>query len=120
MVQLCYILVVAPLVVKGVQFKAVQPSEEHRAGSDTIEGFIQLDATEVRQRGSLCLDGKMPGFHFEPATDASASNKWVLALPGGGWCKTPEVCALRTHNKDFQEAQPIVSKLKIMDAPEFK
>lgn len=118
MVQLCHLLSVAPLVVNGVQFKAVGRSEQDPADSGKMENFIQLDETEVRQRGSLCLDGQMPGFYLSPATDASASNKWVLGLQGGGWCKNPEECALRTKG-DLQELKPTTDKLSIMGASEF-
>jgi len=71
---------------------------------------ILLDQDEVDERGSYCLDGSQPGIYFEPAdtkADPSAATKWVLAFPGGGWCKNEEECIKRS--KFPMAARPSIS-----------
>ena len=56
--------------------------------------------------GATCLDGSPYGFYFmdglpnkrEPKT-MRFNESWVLYLEGGGWCSSPEDCALRAETK---------------------
>ena len=56
--------------------------------------------------GSMCLDGSPYGFYFidgvptrrEPPT-MRFNDSWLLLFEGGGWCWSPEDCALRASGK---------------------
>lgn len=48
----------------------------------------------AKQRGAFCLDGSLPGYHFQNGF-GSGSDKWVLHIEGGGWCDSIETCSLR-------------------------
>uniref|UniRef100_A0ACD5UU83 Uncharacterized protein n=1 Tax=Avena sativa TaxID=4498 RepID=A0ACD5UU83_AVESA len=49
------------------------------------------------EKGAVCLDGSPPVYHFAPGSGSGANN-WVVHMEGGGWCKTPEECAVRKGN----------------------
>jgi hypothetical protein len=49
---------------------------------------------------ALCNDGSAAIFYYRPATDAAASNKWVIELMGGGGCQTADQCAKRWCSVD--------------------
>ncbi|KAJ7950328.1 Pectin acetylesterase [Quillaja saponaria] len=48
----------------------------------------------AKDRGALCLDGSLPGYHFQKGF-GSGSNNWLLHIEGGGWCNTLSSCSLR-------------------------
>ncbi|XP_021867428.1 pectin acetylesterase 5 isoform X2 [Spinacia oleracea] len=48
----------------------------------------------AKQTGAFCLDGSLPGYHFQKGF-GSGSSKWVLHIEGGGWCDSVATCALR-------------------------
>ncbi|KAF5750946.1 Pectinacetylesterase family protein isoform 1 [Tripterygium wilfordii] len=50
----------------------------------------------AKDRGAFCLDGSLPGYHFQRGF-GSGSRNWVLHIEGGGWCNTIESCSLRTR-----------------------
>ncbi|XP_068317893.1 pectin acetylesterase 5-like [Pyrus communis] len=50
----------------------------------------------AKDRGALCLDGSLPGYHFQKGFGSGAKN-WLLFIEGGGWCNTIESCILRKH-----------------------
>jgi hypothetical protein len=49
------------------------------------------EETEAR-----CMDGSRYGYYFRPASNASATKKWVIELQGGGWCYNEGACYGRT------------------------
>ncbi|KAM7464070.1 hypothetical protein LguiA_032191 [Lonicera macranthoides] len=46
------------------------------------------------ERGAFCLDGSVPGYHFQKGFGSGSSN-WVLHLEGGGWCNSVASCSYR-------------------------
>ncbi|KFK38327.1 hypothetical protein AALP_AA3G099800 [Arabis alpina] len=48
----------------------------------------------AKERGAFCLDGSLPGYHFQNGS-GSGSNSWLLHLEGGGWCSTIASCSSR-------------------------
>ncbi|GAB4833805.1 hypothetical protein Ancab_032054 [Ancistrocladus abbreviatus] len=48
----------------------------------------------AKDKGAFCLDGTVPGYHFQKGV-GSGSNNWLLHIEGGGWCDTIESCSLR-------------------------
>ncbi|XP_058215159.1 pectin acetylesterase 5-like isoform X2 [Rhododendron vialii] len=50
--------------------------------------------SNAHPRGPLCLDGSLPGYHFQKGF-GSGSHNWVLHIEGGGWCDSIESCSSR-------------------------
>uniref|UniRef100_A0A7C8ZIA1 Pectin acetylesterase n=1 Tax=Opuntia streptacantha TaxID=393608 RepID=A0A7C8ZIA1_OPUST len=48
----------------------------------------------AKDRGAFCLDGSLPGYHFEKGFGSGSSN-WVLHIEGGGWCDSIASCLSR-------------------------
>ncbi|XP_048500523.1 pectin acetylesterase 5 isoform X2 [Beta vulgaris subsp. vulgaris] len=48
----------------------------------------------AKDRGAFCLDGSLPGYHFDKGYGSGSSN-WVLHIEGGGWCESVATCSLR-------------------------
>uniref|UniRef100_A0A8R7Q1I1 Pectin acetylesterase n=1 Tax=Triticum urartu TaxID=4572 RepID=A0A8R7Q1I1_TRIUA len=48
----------------------------------------------ARERGAVCLDGTPPGYHWLPGF-GEGSDKWLLHLEGGSWCRNLTWCAQR-------------------------
>ena len=48
---------------------------------------------------SVCLDGTPGAFSFWPAVLPVRNTHWIIAFQGGGWCWTPQDCALRAASK---------------------
>ncbi|KAE8696579.1 Pectin acetylesterase 5 [Hibiscus syriacus] len=48
----------------------------------------------AKATGALCLDGSLPGYHFQKGF-GSGSNNWLLHIEGGGWCNSIETCNIR-------------------------
>ncbi|KAE8728873.1 Pectin acetylesterase 5 [Hibiscus syriacus] len=44
--------------------------------------------------GAFCLDGSLPGYHFQNGFGSGSAN-WLLHLEGGGWCNSIETCNAR-------------------------
>ncbi|XP_018490602.2 pectin acetylesterase 5 [Raphanus sativus] len=51
-------------------------------------------SSKAKERGAFCLDGSLPGYHFDKGS-GSGSNSWLLHLQGGGWCNTIASCSAR-------------------------
>lgn len=56
--------------------------------------------------GATCLDGSPYGFYFMEGTPTKReprsmkfNESWLLLFEGGGWCFSPEDCALRADSK---------------------
>lgn len=60
--------------------------------TDNLVGLTLLH--NARDRGALCLDGSLPGYHFRKGF-GSGSNSWILHIEGGGWCNTIASCLHR-------------------------
>ncbi|XP_059647036.1 pectin acetylesterase 5-like [Cornus florida] len=50
----------------------------------------------AKNRGAFCLDGSIPGYHFQKGFGSGSVN-WVLHIEGGGWCNTIESCSVRKN-----------------------
>lgn len=50
------------------------------------------------QFGAKCLDGSVPSYYYNFATDPALANRWVLAMHGGGWCYDLEDCVGRSKS----------------------
>lgn len=59
--------------------------------SDVVDLTISRTA---KDRGALCLDGSLPGYHFQRGSGSGSSN-WLLHIEGGGWCNTVASCSSR-------------------------
>ncbi|CAL2268034.1 unnamed protein product [Prunus armeniaca] len=67
-------------------------SSFHRiTATDLVDLTLLHNAT---RRGAVCLDGSLPGYHFQKGF-GSGANSWVLYIEGGGWCNTIESCFWR-------------------------
>ncbi|XP_031252579.1 pectin acetylesterase 5-like, partial [Pistacia vera] len=57
---------------------------------------------------AVCLDGSLPGYHFQKGF-GSGSNNWLLHLEGGGWCNSVASCLSRKTtplgSSNFMEQQ---------------
>ncbi|XP_074379197.1 pectin acetylesterase 5-like [Apium graveolens] len=49
----------------------------------------------AQKTGAFCLDGSLPGYHFQKGFGSSSRN-WLLHIEGGGWCNTIASCSYRT------------------------
>ena len=68
-------------------------------------GYLQLtlNTGAAREKGAVCLDGSAPGYYFRRGTGAN-SNKFLVILQGGGWCrgtsgKALAACAARARTR---------------------
>ncbi|KAF3330514.1 pectin acetylesterase 5-like protein [Carex littledalei] len=62
---------------------------------------ILVDLTLVnnaKEKGALCLDGTLPGYHFLKGF-GSGADKWLIHLEGGGWCRNLELCSARKQTE---------------------
>ncbi|GAB2272520.1 hypothetical protein Dimus_007343 [Dionaea muscipula] len=48
----------------------------------------------ARVKGAFCLDGSLPGYHFQPGFGPGSEN-WLLHIEGGGWCNSIASCSSR-------------------------
>uniref|UniRef100_A0A1J3JVP0 Pectin acetylesterase n=1 Tax=Noccaea caerulescens TaxID=107243 RepID=A0A1J3JVP0_NOCCA len=55
-------------------------------------------SSKAKERGAFCLDGSLPGYHFDKGS-GSGSKSWILHLEGGGWCNTIASCSARATTK---------------------
>ncbi|KAI5006149.1 hypothetical protein ZWY2020_033392 [Hordeum vulgare] len=56
-----------------------------------------MDVTLVvgaREKGAACMDGTPPGYHWLPWF-WDGSDKWLLHLEGGSWCRNLTWCTQR-------------------------
>lgn len=49
-------------------------------------------------KGAVCLDGTLPGYHWDRGFGAGANN-WLVNLEGGGWCKNVRSCLYRKSSR---------------------
>ncbi|KAH9735897.1 Pectin acetylesterase 5 [Citrus sinensis] len=86
-------------------------STDGAASSVNLPASDLVDLTllhNAEDRGALCLDGSLPGYHFQKGF-GSGSNNWLLHIEGGGWCNTIESCSTRKTtalgSSNFMERQ---------------
>ncbi|XP_058082583.1 pectin acetylesterase 12-like [Magnolia sinica] len=48
-------------------------------------------------KGAVCLDGSLPGYHFDRGFGTGVNN-WLVHLEGGGWCNDIKSCVGRKKN----------------------
>ncbi|KAB1224101.1 hypothetical protein CJ030_MR2G023211 [Morella rubra] len=63
----------------------------HTVTADLVDLTLFHNA---KDRGALCLDGSLPGYHFQKGF-GSGSHNWLLHIEGGGWCNTISSCSSR-------------------------
>ncbi|KAM0884142.1 hypothetical protein ACQ4PT_031184 [Festuca glaucescens] len=66
------------------------PSYGHRLA--TLVDLTLVDG--AKDKGAVCLDGTPPGYHWLPGF-GEGSDKWLLHLEGGSWCRNLTVCGQR-------------------------
>lgn len=73
----------------------------------------------AKAKGALCLDGSLPGYHFQKGF-GSGSTSWVLHIEGGGWCDTVSSCSSRKMtplgSSDYMERRVRFSGILSSDA----
>ncbi|CAI9098224.1 OLC1v1034834C1 [Oldenlandia corymbosa var. corymbosa] len=67
--------------------KTLSPSRQ----SDWVPFTLLSNA---REKGALCLDGSLPGYHFQKGF-GSGSHNWIVYIEGGGWCNSIASCTYR-------------------------
>ncbi|CAI0472711.1 unnamed protein product [Linum tenue] len=91
------------------------PSAIGNRADDPVELTLLRNA---KDRGAFCLDGSLPGYHFEKGF-GSGSNKWVIHIEGGGWCNTIESCSYRSRtalgSSKFMDRQVIFAGMLSRD-----
>ncbi|XP_019161756.1 PREDICTED: pectin acetylesterase 5-like [Ipomoea nil] len=50
--------------------------------------------SNAHKKAAFCLDGSVPGYHFQQGF-GSGSDNWLLHIEGGGWCDSIESCSSR-------------------------
>ncbi|KAK9289829.1 hypothetical protein L1049_007989 [Liquidambar formosana] len=61
----------------------------------TTTDLVDLTLSRTaKERGAFCLDGSLPGYHFQKGF-GSGSDNWLLHIEGGGWCNTIASCSFR-------------------------
>ncbi|KAK1670243.1 hypothetical protein QYE76_058402 [Lolium multiflorum] len=91
---------VAALLAAAFFFLALSPDASAPATSYPSYGHrlpTLVDLTLVdgaKDKGAVCLDGTPPGYHWLPGF-GEGSDKWLLHLEGGSWCKNLTVCGQR-------------------------
>uniref|UniRef100_A0A165ZVE0 Pectin acetylesterase n=2 Tax=Daucus carota subsp. sativus TaxID=79200 RepID=A0A165ZVE0_DAUCS len=50
--------------------------------------------SNAKKTGAFCLDGSLPGYHFQKGFGSGTRN-WLLHIEGGGWCNTIASCSYR-------------------------
>ncbi|XP_042400599.1 pectin acetylesterase 2-like [Zingiber officinale] len=73
----------------------------------------------------MCLDGTVPGYHFDPGFGSGANN-WLVDLEGGAWCNNVRTCVYRKKtnrgSSNYMEKQiEFSAKLsnKVEENPDF-
>ncbi|KAF7825675.1 pectin acetylesterase 5-like isoform X1 [Senna tora] len=76
---------------RTVDASQVHPSLGQNYEKDLVDLTLLRNA---RDRGAFCLDGSLPGYHFQKGF-GSGLNSWLLHIEGGGWCNSISSCSLR-------------------------
>ena len=63
------------------------------ASDATLLKLTRLPSTLVERMGARCLDGSGGGYYFKAASTTANATKLVVAIEGGGECRTAAECA---------------------------
>ncbi|GMN58682.1 hypothetical protein TIFTF001_027770 [Ficus carica] len=74
-------------------FPISPPSDLSHSAHDLVDFILFRNAND---RGAFCLDGSVPGYHFQKGFGSGSPN-WLLHIEGGGWCNTIESCLFRKN-----------------------
>nr|GMC91840.1 pectin acetylesterase 5-like [Ipomoea batatas] len=58
------------------------------------DGVPFTPLSNAHKKSAFCLDGSVPGYHFQQGF-GSGSDNWLLHIEGGGWCNSIESCSSR-------------------------
>lgn len=88
----------------------------------TPTDLVDLTLSRIaKEKGAFCLDGSLPGYHFQKGS-GSGSNNWLLHLEGGGWCDSIASCSFRKTtalgSSNYMEHQVRFSGILSHDASE--
>ncbi|KAH7514458.1 pectin acetylesterase 5 isoform X1 [Ziziphus jujuba] len=94
----------------------------HPVDLTSASDFVDLTLLRnANHRGALCLDGSVPGYHFQKGFGSGAHN-WLLHIEGGGWCNTIASCSLRKNtplgSSKYMERQVRFSGILSRDSSE--
>ncbi|KAE8661092.1 DNA-directed RNA polymerase V subunit 5C-like [Hibiscus syriacus] len=67
------------------------PTIDHHSTQGLVP-FTLLN--RAKPTGAFCLDGSLPGYHFQKGSE-SGSNNWLLHIDGAGWCNSIKTCNIR-------------------------
>ncbi|KAL0699269.1 hypothetical protein Bca4012_055391 [Brassica carinata] len=76
-------------------FNPTIPSKPLTSSPNLVK--LKLSST-AEERGAFCLDGSLPGYHFDKGS-GSGSKSWLIHLEGGGWCNTIASCSARAMTR---------------------
>ncbi|KAL5227782.1 hypothetical protein ABZP36_016047 [Zizania latifolia] len=71
---------------------STSPSPSYGQRLPTLVDLTLVHGTE--DKGAVCLDGTPPGYHWLPGF-GDGSDKWLIHLEGGSWCRNLTWCAQR-------------------------
>ncbi|XP_044495560.1 pectin acetylesterase 5-like isoform X2 [Mangifera indica] len=92
-------------------FSLLFDASSDQTSSPLLSSYDVVDLTllhNAKDRGAFCLDGSLPGYHFQKGF-GSGSNNWLLHIEGGGWCNSVASCLSRKMtslgSSNFMEQQ---------------
>ncbi|KAL3620719.1 Pectin acetylesterase 12 [Castilleja foliolosa] len=71
------------------------------AAAAPAAGALMVGLTLIQgaaAKGAVCLDGSLPGYHFDRGF-GSGANSWIVNLEGGGWCNNIRTCVYRKTSR---------------------
>ncbi|KAL4311107.1 hypothetical protein GQ457_01G017780 [Hibiscus cannabinus] len=78
-----------------IAFTLFSDSRNYTDGVHSTDDLVPLTLLQRAQAtGAFCLDGSLPGYHFQEGFGSGSAN-WLLHLEGGGWCNSIQNCNAR-------------------------
>ncbi|TYH32469.1 hypothetical protein ES288_A01G254400v1 [Gossypium darwinii] len=93
-------VIIAAIIIFILFFTVFSDSRNRKTSSPTFAppsagDFVPLTLLQsAKATGAFCLDGSLPGYHFQKGFGSGSSN-WLLHIEGGGWCNSIESCNSR-------------------------
>ncbi|KAG8504196.1 hypothetical protein CXB51_002612 [Gossypium anomalum] len=93
-------VIIAAIIIVILFFTVFSDSRNRKTSSPTFAppsagDFVPLTLLQsAKATGAFCLDGSLPGYHFQKGFGSGSSN-WLLHIEGGGWCNSIESCNSR-------------------------
>ncbi|KAK1392577.1 Pectin acetylesterase [Heracleum sosnowskyi] len=76
-------------------FSCLSTSPDKTTSFTLVPDMVPLTLLRnAKLTGAFCLDGSLPGYHFQKGF-GSGSGNWLLHLQGGAWCNTIASCSDR-------------------------